>query len=127
VSLQKVISSTFAAAGGDGGEVEAVGAVYVLLGFDEGSFLAANYVAKQMDIGIRGAVTVDVARTATSRYGRSSTRVDNPPPTTDQKVGGSTPSERAELVQVRASRALNARLSCVDDPGFDPLSDPLNG
>ena len=64
--------------------------------------VAANYVAKQMDFGIRAAMTVDVACRTTWHDGQPSTMVDGPPPTTDQKVGGSTPSERAEQVQVRA-------------------------
>jgi hypothetical protein len=61
-----------------------------------------------MDFGVRGAKTMDVARRATWHNGQPSTMVDGPPPTTDQKVGGSTPSERAELVQVRASRYARA-------------------
>ena len=65
---------------------------------------AANYVAKQMDFGIRAATAMDNARPATWHNRQLSTLVDGLPPTTDQKVGGSTPSERAELVQVRASR-----------------------
>jgi hypothetical protein len=47
---------------------------------------------------------VDRCRASTRPSTRAAMWVDVVRRTTDQKVGGSTPSERAEFVQVRASR-----------------------